>query len=287
MRVVIISWDSLEYDLVEKYNCRAIMQKEHGKVDLEKYLKGRPKGYGSGNPNTTEVYATMITGIIPTNYDHYNKFVGTFDAENGKSTPTIFSFTDKNVLTAVPTAPGRRVGTLEIYAGHPSFKRYFSNELSLKKIERIYYTYMSAFAAVADSISLGDGELIFLYSAEPDKLQHIYMDITKNEDKYKKLYNFVEDRTREMIEAFDDGKTLIIVHSDHGSNLKGGHSHHGFWSSNMPLDEGNNIDLTRWFHIIKKWLEKDVSEIESDEVDFTEEEKKMVVDRLKKLGYFE
>jgi len=285
MRVVIISFDALEPELVDRYNCRGIKQKEHGIVDLEtSYLRGRPKGYGSGNPNTTEVYATFMTGIVPKK--PYREFIPTFDRNNG--TPTIFSFTDKVICSSIPAAPLRRLGVIELYAGNKTFGKYFDKELNLKKAERIFYTYMAALSAISDAIALSDKELIFLYFSEPDKLQHIYMDITKNEAKYKRLYSFLEERTREMIEAFDDGKTLIIVHSDHGVNMKGCHSHHGFWSSNMPLDEGTNIDLLRWYHIIKKWLEKDPDtlEIDSDEIDFTEEEKATVRENLEKLGYF-
>jgi hypothetical protein len=36
MRVVMISFDALEYTLVEKYDCRSLMQLEYGKVDFLK-----------------------------------------------------------------------------------------------------------------------------------------------------------------------------------------------------------------------------------------------------------
>ena len=77
-----------------------------------------------------------------------------------------------------------------------------------------------------------------------------------------------------LIENFGSDETLIIIVSDHGQS-DGKHTHYGFYSINKPLNI-NNPKLVDFYQIIMDYLEKKP---------YTEEEEKILANRLRKLGY--
>jgi len=287
MRVVIISFDALEYTLVEKYDCANIKQLEYGKIDLEPYFANRPAGRGGEEPLTPEVYATFITGIVPKRpeFSHYNKFYPHLD----KKFMTFFQSAKNPYAMDVPSYSTK--SWIDKLTGLSIFERYWRKEISLQRMEKEYYKYMCIKASYADLIDLLGYDLILYYFKESDKLSHLYPRFDQYRDKFKRLYRFLDKITENIVKVFSDEQTLLIVMSDHGIQRWGAHSNYGFWSSNKPLGRGDSIKITDWFDLVREWYTKDpqyvpkVREKPQDLDIFTDEEKKAITDRLREMGY--
>jgi len=282
MKVILISFDAMEHDFVVKCGYENLLQKEHGILDLEPYLDNRPRGRGSGDPFTPEVYATFISGIVPKeSYDILQRGFGT-------TYPTIFQLSDKSLAIDVPAyCGGPAKAWIDRLTGAPLFERYWRNELSLEFAEEEYYKWMNIKASYARLISKYEHDLILFYFKEPDKLQHMYYDGDLN--KYKRLYSAMDNLAGKIINAFNKWDTAIIIFSDHGVNFKGGHSQHGFWSSNIPLERGDRISIIDWYEIIKEIYRRPARfkiNVPEQDDDLTDEDKKAVEEHLRKLGYF-
>jgi hypothetical protein len=292
MRVLVISFDALEYDLVEKFQLNVLKQKYYGKVDLESYFQKRPKGVGGREPRTPEVYSIIYTGKIPENppYEHFNEFLLEVSR---KKHDTIFDHAKKpfgvDLVGYPPIATD--YGSLgkswvSRFTGRPLFSGYYRDIFTLEEAEEAYYSYMDCKTNVGKIVAKLDFDLVFLYYKEPDNLQHFYNNYDRDFARYKTLYHKCNNLAQKLIKAFDDGSTLIIILSDHGTNLRGGHSSYGFWSTNIDIGFRDSIPVEKWYNIIIQWLEHGpVFKIGSKERPVTDEEKKIIVERLKKLGY--
>jgi hypothetical protein len=64
--------------------------------------------------------------------------------------------------------------------------------------------------------------------------------------------------------------------------MKGGHSQHGFWSTNIPLG-ADEIELTKFYELIKKWYSSSPTKV--IEEGLTSEEMEEVKKKLEKWGY--
>ena len=276
MRVVIISWDGLEYDFAEKYDCRNLLQAEHGKIDLEPYFKSRVGGIGSRNPLTSEVYAIFLTGLLPNQLGRKFEWSGQWVGALNKK-PSFFDLAEKPYSVDVP---GHSVKSwMDRLTGLPLFRAYWNNKIPLERVEKAYYDHMEAKANYLDLLIRFGYNPIMLYFKEPDKLGHIWHD--KFEGKYERLYRFMDHLTGEMINPIPKD-FLILVHSDHGMTSKGSHTPYGFWSANKSLGK-KTIQVQEWYGIIEEWLKKK-TEGYSDDV-YSPEEKEEVVGRLKEMGY--
>lgn len=277
MRIVIISFDALEFDLVEKYQLHTLMQSEYGKVDLNKYLNNRPQGRGSGEPLTGEVYDVFLRGRVPEKRDGWGR---------GDS---IFTFSEKSLAIDVPASGSN--SWMDLLTGSRFFSKYFRNEVTIARAEEEYFKYAKIKSSYARLISIMAFDLIMFYFKFPDKLGHMYKTIIPHNEnanadiltRRKRVYEVINEIAKEIIDVFDDGKTLIIIHSDHGFTEKFTHSHHGFWSSNIHLGMGQNIELTQWFDIIRKWHKLKVEDYVRMSQTVRKEE---LVKKLKAMGYF-
>lgn len=294
MRVVMISFDSLEYSLVEKYNCKVLMQKEYGKINLDPYLNNRPAGRGSGEPFTPDVYGIFISGTVP---GRDTEDFGTLKRGFDTLYSTIFKLAPLNEFgrrtsldVDVPAYGGQATKSwIEKVTGFLLFSKYWRDQIPLERVEEEYYKYMDMKASYADLIRLLGYDLVLFYFKEPDKLQHIW-NLKKQEPKFRKLYRKCEDIAEHIINTFSDKETLFIIFSDHGTTIHGWHSQYGFWSSNKSLEAGmgeeNSIDIDKWYDIIKRWYELPLeNNVPADDEVYTKEEREKIVDHLKNLGY--
>jgi len=245
MRVVLISFDALELKLVERYNCKVLKQREYGKIDLEPYFQQRPKGVGGREPQTPHVYSTFETGNIPKDWDEQKRNM------NEGSINTVLGLSKNSIQLDVPNRPKSYIDSL---IGAPLFSRYFNKEISLERAEHEYFKAAEYQASYASLIDLYGHDLVFFYFRFPDKLCHMYM--IKHLDRLQQLMNKIESIAKQIIDVFDDDKTLVIIFSDHGINFRGGHGQYGFWSSNKLLGKGSVIKITDWYRIIEEWYKK-------------------------------
>lgn len=108
----------------------------------------------------------------------------------------------------------------------------------------------------------------FGYIHAIDFIQHnLYMDEKYLKKKYKEVNEFVG----EIKEKYSPN--LLIVVSDHGADMKGGHSKHGFYSANKKLGL-KNPHITDFYDIIMKRLGLP-----------TKKDKENIRENLEKLGY--
>lgn len=61
MKVCIIALDALEYELVERFYCENLKQREYGKIDVTEFKQHSP----TGEPFTPVVWSSFITGKMP------------------------------------------------------------------------------------------------------------------------------------------------------------------------------------------------------------------------------
>ena len=292
MRVVVISLDALEHKYVEEFsNMNYLKQKYYGRVDLEPYFITRPEGIGGREPLTTHIYSVYFTGKLPDKsqgYSNYDEFI--VEVKSHKH-DTIFEHAKKPFATDIPAYTfnsdfGKTDDSwVDIVTGSPLFGGYFRDIFTLEEAEKAYYSYMTCKTEVIKLLNKLGNDLIFIYYKEPDKLQHMWNDIKRDKEKYTELYNKCNYFTKELINTFDDKKTLILVLSDHGVNGYGGHSQFGFWSSNIDIGYSEDIPINDFYKIIIEWLEKDGFEPEPIEKDISDENKKILAERLRKLGY--
>jgi len=271
MRVILISFDALEDVLVKRFGCNVLMQKEHGIIDLEPYFQGRRQGPAGREPLTPEVYLAFMTGKVEKNLYHQQQGIINDTIE------TIFSISrreldgngvgQKGALAIdVPAYSKQQPSFMTLLTGVALFRRYWKANMPLTEVEAEYFKYADFKASYAKLVNILNFDLVCWYFAFTDKLGHIYTSYdfkTKNrgvnqDNKLQVMYQKAEEIASHIIKEFDDGKTLIIIFSDHGLNLRGGHSSYGFWSSNKPLGRGNKIKVTDWFELIKKWYNEKV-----------------------------
>lgn len=292
MRVVIISLDALEYDYIHERDYPNLKQKYYGMVDLEPYAATRPEGHGSGNPYTPHIYSIYFTGKLPTKedgYNHFNDYVK--EVKDGKH-PTIFDhaqnpfLVDAPVLGSIINGQQEKSSWLNRITGAPLFNGYYRDVYTVEEATTAYYSYMRCKTDIVKLLNVQNHDLIFIYYKEPDKIQHFFNEYERDKNNYTILYNRCEQYTKELIETFDDGETLIMILSDHGVNMHGGHSQHGFWSTNMDIGyHEKDIPVQDIYHIINKWVATNPIETNVVEKPIVDEEKKIMVERLRKLGY--
>jgi len=245
MRVILISFDALEDVLVKRFGCNVLMQKEHGIIDLEPYFQGRRQGPAGREPLTPEVYLAFMTGKVEKNLYHQQQGIINDTIE------TIFSISrreldgngvgQKGALAIdVPAYSKQQPSFMTLLTGVALFRRYWKANMPLTEVEAEYFKYADFKASYAKLVNILNFDLVCWYN------------------KLQVMYQKAEEIANHIIKEFDDGKTLIIIFSDHGLNLRGGHSSYGFWSSNKPLGRGNKIKVTDWFELIKKWYNEKV-----------------------------
>ena len=271
MRVAILGLDGLEYELVEKFDMKNLMQEEYGKTDLGDFVK----------IITPPIWASFLTGLPPGKHGIQEMYrwesnllqrlaetsVGmrwlkritkspklkrlgfkkTYPRIRDKGIKTMFDYVSKSVALDVPTY-------------NRSLDRYLANlrKAALKnprtfggKFEKcVYNKFLGQKHKFMETFRKGSWNLIMGYTLMPDYLGHNYRgNLTKMWEAYAILDDFVGD-----VRASAEKDVYILVISDHGMKLfgetiYGDHSDYGFYSSNKMLGL-NNPKITDFFQII-------------------------------------
>jgi len=267
MKVCIVSFDGLEYTLVEKFGIKNLKQTEYGMIDLQPYFEGgggQWKSVGKGEKVkmalTDEVYATFITGRTPDEH-------GVTTQREEVNPILVF---DKTHLFHLPRSmaidvPMINCGTTrEIH--RQSLKKYLQGQLSLDELETELYGYVRSVQELFSVMGFADKDLSMIYFWFSDLLGHAYID---NIDELEQMYlvcNAVVDRIFTL-----SPNSLHLIVSDHGM-LHGEHTPYGFYSVNKKLGLGT-VKITEWFNLIRGWWQE-------------EDRKRLVLEHLEGLGYF-
>jgi len=303
MRVIAICLDALDYNLIENYNLKGFMQKEHGKLEV-------PFAKRFGHPSSPQVWGSFLQGKMIKDTIYFKEF-----------TNPVLNFLDKKVnlqsirnvakkivkrdqkvklpntiFEAIPNSKSIGMPCYNEYQitddlrkslhkvfsnkeAEPEFRKLLDYEWKMKEKELL--------EAMDKDYDLVSGYFYFL-----DMAQHYF----KKEDQeiinieyYNKALQTVEKVEKKLKK--DD---LLLILSDHGQKL-GQHTDYGFYSINADLKLGSP-KIADFFNIFKLWLEGGEKLVQSKIQTRYKELKdrridaisnKEMVQRLSNLGYFE
>jgi len=230
-RVIILAYDGLEFNLVERFRLKTIMQVEYGKTRLE----------GFGDPLRTPIlWRSFIMGAMPNNWG---------------STRHIFSYAQKPWAISVPGYNEWR----EFQPLRAGLSKCILEKMDPKQfLDGCWEMYRRKKKLSLNLIKKGGWDLFMVHIFAPDIIGHwICYDLTQMYD----LYNDLNEYTREVKESLSP-EDLVLIVSDHGMYWDekryggwGAHSRYGFWSSNKPLNL-EKPHLTDFFEIIRSRLTK-------------------------------
>jgi len=228
LRLCIICLDGLEYDLVERFNLKTLMQVEYGKVNLD--LIRRNSNY----PCTVDCWSTFLSGRFKHKVDDVNE--------------TFLKFFSSYVVIGVP---GFKVG---IHRRHRDLVdmlgEVLDGKMSLSRYEEKVKIHTISVMTQTFSAIHKNPDVLLTYFPTPDLLGHLYFN---SETKMREIYGFIERVVARIKPVLKDTFTLIV--SDHGmvpwyEKKKGEHSWHGFYSANWKL-EMENIGIEDFYQVIE------------------------------------
>jgi predicted AlkP superfamily pyrophosphatase or phosphodiesterase len=271
-RIIIIAFDGLDYEKIQKYNCKTIMQQEFKKIDLSdmplttgplwsSFITGKfPEEHGvQKTMNWTDQrvqkfenfmeklpFTDFWKGIRWTvfrNLDSLNTEVVGAYRDNLKVDSTIFDDFEPSISLNVPgndinTALSTIIISRALGKDAPLPKDVMERDIDAEHLKRKEETFEA----------LEDGSFAFLMSHfhKSDFMQHLY---GFSEEKERELYEEFEDLAEKILE-YTSEDDLVIFCSDHGLE-DGGHRREAFYSANHELGL-DNPHITDFRDILNK-----------------------------------
>lgn len=259
-RLIVIAFDGLDYQKIQKYNCENVIQEEFGRISLEgislttgplwsSFITGEfPEEHGvQKTMNWTDQrvqkfenfmekipFSDTWKGIrwtIFRNLDSLNTEVVGAYRENLEVESTIFDDFEPSVSLNVPgqdinTALSTIIISRALGKDAPLPKDVMERDIDAEHLKRKEETFEA----------LGDGNFAFLMSHfhKSDFMQHLY---GFSEEKEKEIYEEFDDLAKKIME-YTDEDDLVIFCSDHGLE-DGGHRDQAFYSANHELGLDN------------------------------------------------
>jgi len=223
--MIILALDALDLQMVEKYNCRNLMQLEYGQTDISEFQL----------PRTVVLWASFLTGKnmeakipVKTQWEFKLKpdetFFRFFDAFKAIDVPA-FSLKDKN------HAEERRL-----------LKAYFDEDSTVEEYDVVVWkNHEENKNDFFDSLNRFD--MVMGYFDLADAIGHLSFGIS---EKMERSYRELESLAKEVRALSDD---IILIVSDHGMKAVGrygDHNRNGFYSANRRL--GLDVPRITDFH---------------------------------------
>lgn len=285
MKTLIIAFDGMAYRLLKKYNCKTIMQKEFGEIDIDIGLKKNM---------TSPLFASFLTGKKPeehgvtrlkywtnrtidklwlglSNMPGFIKYNAVLKEviENIRSLNAFYQYPDKRWLKC-ETIFEKIGGSVGVGIPGWNFKVTSSLQRLVHRLgvprtvehlsERFFWVKRKGKRIIRE----GEKQLIMLYTHEPDHLQHIFLKKNKNEGIIKNWYEKCEEMTKELKNlALEKGYEWILIFSDHGvPSSEVFHTPNAFYSSNLPLFD-SKPHITDFYRVILKRCQSKKEKIRS------------------------
>jgi predicted AlkP superfamily phosphohydrolase/phosphomutase len=255
MKCFILGLDAIEYDFVEAWNTRNLMQTEYGKIEV-------PLGE-DGIPHSPQVWASFLTGNIE-NLDFkrgsgiygiiyacrkfYKKYIdlplGIIKRFRKRSLEMRGPLTFDSKLpnpTFLDTINSKAINAPYVNHDNSCFilsHKFSIGELSLEEtLELLKSDYHEHKQLILKEVeSLTDVDVVFAFINHIDHFQHKAMyrqEIV--EEIYSDIDNYVGVLKEKLTIKYPN--SYIIIVSDHGFDFNTGkHSKHAFYSTNIPLD---------------------------------------------------
>ncbi len=227
--MIILALDALDKNLVEKFNCRNLMQKEYGRTDLSKFNLAR----------TVVLWSSFLTGK---NMEKKIPIKGQWKFQLKKE-ETFFKFF-------------KTFKTIDV----PAFSLKQKNHEKERKLLAEFFKNESALGIYNNLVwknhnenkkdffnSLGKFDIIMAYFDLADAIGHLNFG---NAKEMIKVYQELDV----MVKQIRNIKDLILIISDHGMEAIGGfgdHTKNGFYSANKKLGL-TNPQITDFFNVIKQ-----------------------------------
>jgi hypothetical protein len=276
-RIIVLGIDGLEYNLVEKWRLKNIMQKTYCKLDLSDYKVIA----------TPPIWGSMITGKIDEEimkiWEKASEIISLGNSDPDikpkwwtkkwwtklgmESLPTSVkewiwkSFLEKKIIggslaeiSANYVIEKKQTNIFQFFEkpwtnGIPSYRRAYTDSTEKKLLNKVfreektpfvdYVTeiYKSDKMQLFSALDSQDNDIIFWFASLLDKLGHIYI---KSPLTLMNYYLEINEVVGKVKEKCNDSRTYVI--SDHGmepyKGIWGMHSDHAFFSSNT----GETID---------------------------------------------
>jgi len=282
VKVVILGFDGLEYNLVERFKLENMKQTQYGKILIPKECYTEtvdPRGERVYEPYTPFVWSAFLTGRLPhevginrATLQKWNssllqllrvlsvklrlhkirgkgKLLEKFGFKRSSFSwkdyrcPTIFDYADKPKIINVPTISEEWGIKLE-------GKKF--DEIIKAAWRRFYWVKKEALKAIEE-----DWDLFMVYTRLLDVIGELcygkFMTLFKA---YTSCNHFVG----EVKERLDEKETIFLIVSDHGmerfgNTLFGKHSNYGFYSLNIKTEWKPRF-IIDFFPKIIEWLKK-------------------------------
>lgn len=234
--ITILAIDALEYNLVEKFNCKNLKQKEYGKTDISEFTE----------PRTIVLWSSFLTGK---NMEKPILALGNKEMWNFKVKKED-SFLNSFENPLVIDLPGYNYEKEQHEKERKLLKEFFStdsdktkkikeeyNKLSFEHHKKIKQKFLNSLNK--------DRDLVLGYFSVADVIGHLNFG---NNLMMKMIYDDLEDMTGIASKKSDK----ILVLSDHGMKAIGrfgDHSEYGFWSLSEKIELGKP-KITDFYKII-------------------------------------
>jgi predicted AlkP superfamily pyrophosphatase or phosphodiesterase len=270
-RILILAYDGLEYDLVEKWNLRNLMQKTHGKFDA-------PISPKFGKPHTPSAWASFITGkkIEEHGIDGwwtYGKFLDWLGykpplrwIKNKRRVlwklgikPRTFSRRDWKCETIFDMVKSSIALNIPAYNEPTKYHEWLNDSLrkSLRDYEEtIWKIHEIRKTQLMENLDK-EWKLLMAWFDLADLLGHIHL--VKRLGRLRLAYRELDRLSRDVKRLLPRDTVCLIV-SDHGmwdsgDGVTGDHSNHAFWSLNIETD-WKPEDVTDFYPKILEWGKK-------------------------------
>ena len=225
--MIILALDALDKNMVERFNCKNLMQLEYGETDISDFKLER----------TVVLWASFLTGK---NMEKKIPIKGQWEFKL-KESETFLNFFDSYKAVDVPAFSFKENHALE----RKLLKNYFKDECDVEEYDEIVWKNHKENEKEFLK-NLNSFECLMCYFNLADAIGHLSFGIL---DKMKKIYNEL-DGIAKIARKNDE---FILIVSDHGMKAVGrfgDHSKYGFYSCNQKLNL-KKPKITDFFSLIK------------------------------------
>jgi len=226
--MIILALDALDKNMVERFNCKNLMQLEYGETDISNFKLER----------TVALWASFLTGK---NMENKIPIKGQWEFKL-KESETLFNFFNSYKAIDVPAFSFKKNHGLE----RKLLKDYFKDECDVEEYDKVVWKHHEENKNVFLE-NLNNFKCLMCYFNLADAIGHLSFGVL---DKMKMVYNELDA----IAKIARKGNRFILIISDHGMKAVGrfgDHSKYGFYSCNQKLNL-KKPKITDFFNLIKR-----------------------------------
>ena len=231
--MIILALDALDKNMVERFDCKNIMQLEYGKTDITEFKLER----------TVVLWASFLTGK---NMEKEIPVKGQWKFKLNEE-QTFFNFFNSFKTIDVPAFSLKEE---KHKIEHEHLAGYFKNTNNIEDYDSIVWeNYEENKKELFEILEKNTNDIVMGYFDLADAIGHLSFSDT---EKMRKIYNELEEMVKKVKHLANDNETVLII-SDHGMKAVGrfgDHSKYGFYSCNKKLNL-KKPKITNFFNVIK------------------------------------